>query len=89
MHYIKEVTLFFRLAARGPSLLSKSHLFQHQMSPKGLEMYAVRRKSTMIYAGMILHHIINQNMPMSKSERQPFAQEPPWVPQVSPKGPKF
>ena len=41
------------------------------------------------YAGMILHHIVDQKMPMSKSERQPFAQEPPWVPQVSPKGQKF
>ena len=25
------------------------------------------------YAGMILHHIVDQKMPMSKSERQPFA----------------
>ena len=41
------------------------------------------------YAGMILHHIVDQKMPMSKSERQPFAQEPPWVPQVSPKGQNF
>ena len=41
------------------------------------------------HAGMILHHIIDQKMPMSKSERQPFAQKPPWVPQVSPKGPLF
>ena len=41
------------------------------------------------YASMFLHHIIDQKMHVSKSERQPFAQEAPWVPQVSPKGPKF
>ena len=38
-------------------------------------------------AGMLLQHIIDQKMSMRKSERQPFAKEPPWVPQVSPKGP--
>ena len=41
------------------------------------------------YASMFLHHIIDQKMHMSKSERQPFAQEAPRSSQVSPKGPTF
>ena len=41
------------------------------------------------YASMFLHHISDLKMLVSKSGRQPFAQEAPWVTQVSPKGPKF
>ena len=41
------------------------------------------------YASMFLHHISDLKMLVSKSGRQPFAQEAPRVPQISPKGPKF
>ena len=41
------------------------------------------------YASMFLHHISDLKMLVSKSGRQPFAQEALRVPQVSPKGPKF
>ena len=41
------------------------------------------------YASMFLHHISDLEMLVSKSGRQPFAQEAPRVPQVSHKGPEF
>ena len=41
------------------------------------------------YAGKLLHHIGSQKTPMSKSERQPLAQEAPEAPQVCPLGLNF
>ena len=41
------------------------------------------------HAVMFLYHKNDQKTPMSKSERQPFVQEPPCVPQMCPLGPNF